>query len=110
MFNTLVQKAGLDEQTNATVLITLYMQSLKKDLAEAIILQGTPDTFRAVMDKALVLDSYKRRAEQFVQSSPHNKSSGNHGNKSGWDKEKKPHVYPQKDYQGELMEIDQIAP
>ena len=64
-FRILVQKAGLDEQENATLLMQFYAQGIGRDLARCIIIQEPPTTLSGWMMKASTLDGYERRANQF---------------------------------------------
>ena len=75
LFRILIQKAGLDEQDTADLLIQMYSQGLKMDLAKRIILQGALIVLSEWMTQASVLDGYERRANHFFAS-----AANRHGN------------------------------
>ena len=64
-FQILIQKAGLDEQENAMLLMQFYVQGIGRELAKRIIIQEPPTTLSGWMTKASTLDGYERRANQF---------------------------------------------
>ena len=110
-FRILIQKAGLDEQDNAVLLIQYYIRGLNREIAKRIITNGAPNTLQAWMQSASLLDGYERRANAFFTNaitfpSRGNGRNGNQKGKSSW----KPRLYTPKDDMGEPMEIDRLDP
>ena len=100
-FRVLVQKARLDEDENASILIGWYAKAIGKELAKRIIIQEPPTTLSGFMTKASTLDGYERRANQFFANAiklPHKGKP--------W----KPRMYEPKEYQSKPMVIGRLDP
>jgi hypothetical protein len=104
-FRILVQKAGLDEQENAALLIQSYTRGLNREIGKRIIIQEPPTTLSGWMSKASTLDGYQRRADNFYAQAL-GFSHKNKG-KSTW----KPRNYaPKERDEGGPMDIDRLEP
>ena len=100
-FRVTLQKAGLDEQDNAPLLIQMYSQAIRQEIAKRIIMQGAPALLSLWMRQAALVDGYERRANQFFSNAAQNRFNGK--GKSTW----KPKLYvPKEPYMGEPMQID----
>ena len=101
-----MQKAGLSEAHNRTILINYYQKALKPAMVQEIILKGTATSLDDWMKIATQLDAARRminhmQSTSIAQKSKHHRQTF------------KPnfHYKPKTDrYQGEPMDVDFISP
>jgi hypothetical protein len=67
-FRLLVQKAGMNPVTNVAILTALYEQAINCQIAQQIIIAGTPATLDRYMAKASELNNAFRRANRLFSN------------------------------------------
>jgi hypothetical protein len=103
-FRLLVQKAGMNPVTNVAILIALYEQAINRQIAQQIIVAGTPNTLDRYMAKASELDNAFRRANRLFSNAITKGSNHRH-------KPKYYHSsYAKEEDQGGPMDIDRLDP
>ena len=102
-FRLLIQKAGLNATTNASMLIQLYEQAISREIVRQIIISGSPDNLDEWMRKASELDNAFRRANRLFASAITKQPY--RGFKPRFN-----HSFQKRESQGEPMDIDRLHP
>lgn len=104
-FRLLIQKAGLDIARNADVLIQWYENAINRNIAQQIILSGTPNNLDNWMQKASELDSAYKRANRLFASAITKGSKQNFRPRFN-----APTISSKNHDMGEPMDIDRLQP